>query len=379
MQCYDLYGRAEKSAATIGSTTLNATQSFDTSGRPDVSTYPSGYAIKNLYNAAGYLERIVNAANTSQIFWQGTTLSAYGRFSAENRGPAALTRTLDAMGKVRAVSAASSITLVSSSVKYDELQNVVERAWTDGSQGRTESFSYDALNRLSMSQVTGLSAKSYAYSASGSLTSKDGIGSYTYPAGSAARPHAVSAIAGTVGGVANPAYEYDANGNLITERQGGSSGPITRALTVASYNLPTLITQGANSDAFNYGPEHARVRQIATVGGVATTILYGAGYEDVSVSTGGWERKHYVSGPDGLVAIVTMYGNGATDIKRVFGDHLGSTSVMTDENGWNPERLSYDSWGKRRDVSGADNASASSSERRGYTGHEHLDSLVGRK
>jgi RHS repeat-associated protein len=55
-------------------------------------------------------------------------------------------------------------------------------------------------------------------------------------------------------------------------------------------------------------------------------------------------------------------------------DHLGSISVITDENGLVVERLSYDAWGKRRFANGADDPSGSitSQSTRGFTGEEEL-------
>ena len=55
-------------------------------------------------------------------------------------------------------------------------------------------------------------------------------------------------------------------------------------------------------------------------------------------------------------------------------DHLGSISVLTDENGLVVERLSFDAWGKRRNPNGTDDATGSitSQTTRGFTGEEEL-------
>ena len=59
-------------------------------------------------------------------------------------------------------------------------------------------------------------------------------------------------------------------------------------------------------------------------------------------------------------------------------DHLGSVSVITDENGVVVERLSYDAWGKRRFATGADDPTGSitSQSPRGFTGEEQLDTVA---
>jgi len=49
-----------------------------TTGRLSQTTYPTGYAIKNLYNSYGYLSEIIDAGNTVS-FWRANSLSASGK------------------------------------------------------------------------------------------------------------------------------------------------------------------------------------------------------------------------------------------------------------------------------------------------------------
>jgi hypothetical protein len=53
-------------------------------------------------------------------------------------------------------------------------------------------------------------------------------------------------------------------------------------------------------------------------------------------------------------------------------DHLGSISVITDQNGAVVQRLSYDAWGKSRWPWGADGQPPASPTTRGFTGQEDL-------
>jgi hypothetical protein len=53
----------------------------------------------------------------------------------------------------------------------------------------TENFSYDLLNRLTM--VTSGTTTGFVYDAVGNITYKSDVGTYSYPAPGAARPHAV--------------------------------------------------------------------------------------------------------------------------------------------------------------------------------------------
>ena len=146
---------------------------------------------------------------------------------------------------------------------YDTLGNVTTR--TDNFSGLNETFAYNTtLNRLIRATNSGSASSSttFAYDAIGNLTCKSDISAcsassnnYIYnPSGQGSvRPHAVASITGTINGVVNPAFNYDANGNLID-----GAG---RTITWTSYNMATGITRGVQSDTFLYNAEHERVKQ----------------------------------------------------------------------------------------------------------------------
>ncbi|HEY4971203.1 MAG TPA: RHS repeat-associated core domain-containing protein, partial [Steroidobacteraceae bacterium] len=97
---------------------------------------------------------------------------------------------------------------------------------------------------------------------------------------------------------------------------------------------------------------------------------------------GGTTTWHdYVAAGGGLVAERSCTGatpcsSGATWSFFV-SDHLGSIAVITNAAGTATEQLSYDAWGRRRNLNGTDNSACSitSATSRGYTGHEMLDSI----
>jgi hypothetical protein len=73
-----------------------------------------------------------------------------------------------------------------------------------------------------------------------------------------------------------------------------------------------------------------------------------------------------------------MRVSGATTATRYFHtDNLGSISVITNETGAAVERDGYDTWGKRRFASGADdtNNTLTSQTPRGFTGQEELSDV----
>src|SRR5262245_31206717 len=88
------------------------------------------------------------------------------------------------------------------------------------------------------------------------------------------------------------------------------------------------------------------------------------------------EHRYYVHSPERAVAIVTRGGSEA-GTRYLHADHLGSTDVLTREDGSIAERRSYDPFGQRRNpVWGAPPPmSFTSKTTQGFTGHESDDEV----
>jgi hypothetical protein len=105
-----------------------------------------------------------------------------------------------------------------------------------------------------------VNCKTVGYDAAGigNITLKSDAGSYSYPAPGSARPHAVASVTGSVDGITNPLYAYDANGNMTCMSTGaGCTGTIGRQVTVTAWsarfarswkNRRTLIGEGDDFD-----------------------------------------------------------------------------------------------------------------------------------
>jgi RHS repeat-associated protein len=94
------------------------------------------------------------------------------------------------------------------------------------------------------------------------------------------------------------------------------------------------------SAKFDYDGDGKRVK--STFNGTITTYFVGAHYE-VSGST---ITKYYYAGAQRIA----MRTNGT--LKYLLGDHLGSTSLVTDANGQNPIETRYKAWGEVRYANG---------------------------
>ncbi len=386
---YDAYARpiGAVMSATDGSAAYAYATSYNSDGRVDTVSYPSGFVAKNIYNAYGYLCRITDNGGShtctttadSHVIWTANTRNAEMQLTQATAGNGVVTtNTYDAnTGLLTNVRAGPSDSVAAFDYQWDAIGNLTYRS--DNYQGVYEKYCYDSLNRLTQyavggSGITSCTASGYqgvGYDALGNITNKTAVGLYSYPAAGSARPHAVSSISGTVNGVTNPTYTYDANGNMTS-----GAG---RTLTLTSFNMARTVVQGSTTVTLGYDFEHNRVGMGIT--GVGITVyandpISGA-REDVFNNS--WHD--YVAVDGKLVAERFCAGSsnvapctGTVSWDYVVTDHLGSVAAVTNGAGAVVERDAYDPWGKRRYLNGTDDTSCSltSLTTRGFTGHEHI-------
>jgi RHS repeat-associated protein len=225
----------------------------------------------------------------------------------------------------------------------------------------------------------------------GNISSKSDVGAYLYGASGtgSTRPHAVASITGTVNGIVNPTFAYDANGNLTT-----GAG---RTVNWYSFNMPNQIVSqtstGLQTTQFWYNTDHERIKELQADGSIVITLSprYDTGlhFEKKYLAangklTGAIEYEHYLYA-GGLMFgkfTTTSTTNGVTlagsNIEYYTKDHLGSIVAITDANGVVTQNLSYDVWGKRRYPNGAADPNGllnNPDMYHGFTGHEMLDSV----
>ncbi len=193
-------------------------------------------------------------------------------------------------------------------------------------------FSYDDLDRLTLANgpygASGINSTfSYSYDEIGDLLSNTQVGTYIYPTSgpSSVRPHAVS----TAG--AN-SYAYDPNGNLLS-----ATGPgLNRTLTYNADNMPATITNGGQTTQFIYNGDANRVKKIV---GSTTTRYISSLYECDNANC----TRFIFAGSQRVASIAS---NGA--IHYWHGDHLGSSSVITDITGAKVQAITYYPFGGTR-------------------------------
>jgi len=125
----------------------------------------------------------------------------------------------------------------------------------------------------------------------------------------------------------------------------GPSPTPTSTFTPTSAPTATQPPPGAfNNATFVYDGDGKRVKSVMTTNiGTTTTYFVGAHYE---VTGTGVITKYYYAGAQRIA----MRTNGT--LNYLLGDHLGSTSLVTDATGHNPIETRYKAWGEERYASG---------------------------
>ncbi|HEX4860812.1 MAG TPA: RHS repeat-associated core domain-containing protein, partial [Rhizomicrobium sp.] len=408
---YDSLSRPTQVNLSINGGTYTYNRSYNSDSRMATLTYPSGLVVKYVYTTLGYLYQVQDNA-TSAVLWTAKSRDAELHLTEAQTGSGGVDTIQNfdpATGLVQQIRASNDGiddgSVANLSYGFDKIGNLKSRS---DNYGGSEQFCYDKLNRLINYSLNSTTCKtgagqlrSVAYDDIGDITLKSdladtsgGTGAYTYANPTHPLPHAVQSINGTVNGVADPNYKYDADGNLTCEYTGPncSHGAITKETDAYwSFNMTHTISNGATSLTLTYDSEHARITQVLTAASTTTTTNYlndpisGAMAEKVA-TTGGNTWNDYLT-VDGKLAgervcnapTPTCPATSASWQYFIL-DHLGSVAVVTDgTTAAVTARESFDAWGKQRLQTGYDDLTCSSGltspTTRGFTGQEDIAAL----
>jgi RHS repeat-associated protein len=223
--------------------------------------------------------------------------------------------------------------------QFDNIGNITQI--NDTINTATQSFSYDSLNRLIQAQGS-YGSFNYAYDSIGNMIQKEGV---TLSYGTSGRlPHAVRQYG-------NTAISYDANGNMISKGLSPAGGlsltydienrlikvtqtmSPTEAVPRSTINYPAIFS-------FTYDGDGGRVKKTIKVKGLSpqrtaseqNTIYIGSLFEKDS---SGKTTRYIFSGSNRICAISQGLSPQGTipRINYYHSDHLGSSNVITDNQG----------------------------------------------
>ena len=369
---YDGLSRPLTRTIVAGSTYM-FDYAYNTLGQLDTLTYPTSTAsvrFKAKYGySGGYLSSVQEYTGNvnGPILWNLNLLDARMNAVSETYGNGLWLQngfdplTGDPLTRQSGTGGQSS-NVQNLSYLWDTAGNLSTRQ--DLLQSLTETFSYDALDRLTLASGPAAQSTAIGYDAIGNLTSKTGVGSYTYHA---TKKHAVVNAGGTT-------YGYDANGNLTS--RGGAT------VTWRSHNRPNKIGDpNGYSATFSYAPDRSRWKQVSTYAGGTDTTFYVGGLLEKLTTPTRTHWKHLIPTPSGQVQVIRR-SDGSKDTFYVTTDHLGSTDAVLNASGTVLMRGSFGVHGARRasNWQGAPSSTEwqaiADTTRRGYTGHEQIDNVM---
>lgn len=344
-------------------------------------------AIQSLLEDVQRLEGRVDLLNSEYrneektVYWEAEDINAAGQITRARYGNDTETQwTYDVFGRIDSVLVAATSdnannpgnTLVNNSFSYDALGNLIFRE--DHVVNLREDFSYDSMNRLRWSTVSGnasalaqqlgIQTTEYRYDQLGNMRFKSDLAGGVYEYGSVAAnagPHAVS----TIHGLGD--FQYDANGNQIV-----GNG---RTVEYASFNKPTRIVKDGITTDMLYGAERELVWKADNENGYRQTFYVGGLYEEDHQAGQGIVQRHSIAVAGEVIALVeqTVGQQGAKE-SYLHKNHQGSIVAISDEQGIVAERRYYDAFGKQRRTLGEIGAQlvdwqSSFVTNLGFTGH----------
>ena len=307
-------------------------------------TYPSGFVVNPAYDANGYLNTLKNGGNTVTLF---TNLAMNGlqQYTSYSLGNGKTSTNTYYFG-IPTRYLATGVQDLTLAWNYQS-GNLNSRY--DAVKGKTESFTYDNLNRLLTSSGTGLSTITTAYAPMGNIDSKTDAGAYTY---------GISKI-NAVTTVTNPSSNIPS---------------LTQNIAYTPYFQPATISEGTNLLTYTYGSDQQRLKGVLTQSGSTTNTRYYFGGYEKDITGASTKHIHYIGAGQGLVAIVVRE-NGTDTYNYVYTDHLGSILTVTNSSGTVVAEQNFDAWGRKRNPANWTYVSIPAVPvwlYRGFTGHEHL-------
>jgi RHS repeat-associated protein len=303
--------KGQKTYGTYGSDSFTVLKTYDSAGRVLSITYgePTLKVISYAYDVAGNLLYVRD--NDS-----GSNLAEFSGFTALGQQ-----QTTD-YPKAGNVSYKTTRTFDSITARLTSLmtQKMSNGSPTDTYQSLTYQYDPNGNPTNIIDQVTGpmFAGQDYEYDAIGNITSKSDVGTYSYTYGN--KPHAVRQAG-------NISLDYDENGNM---RQRVSPEK-TLDITYNYDNQPELIKKnGLNFIGLTYDSNGQRVRKYNYQSG-QTALYFGQLYE----LRDGIGIIHVFAGNQRIASI----RSGQT--QSYHGNHLGSASIIADQNGERKEFLDY--------------------------------------
>jgi YD repeat-containing protein len=347
--------------------TYISASAFDALGRISTLTYPhksdatASDIIKLKYSYESYsglLDKIdqIDSQNDSEVkpYLKNIDYDAFGRRIAVTYGnDVRTTYSYDAVKSMLSscnIVNSQSTTLKSIGYTFDNVGNLLTKNDTEA----ITTYQYDDLYRLTQTAYapksgSGLEGTGYtqqnSYDALGNILTKDvdsgnpqsGNRTYLYDPN---HPHAVSSFTGVYQGDNNAAYtfSYDANGNMTQENITNNGTLTTKAFSWNGEDQLTSLTCNGTNWNYSYDYSGERIQKVRDDGDTTTyvngMVQFRAGSTVYAV----------FDGVNRIAAIEETAGSDTTFY--IHTDHVGSTALVTKDDGTVYQQIVYKSFGE---------------------------------
>ncbi|MEO1626651.1 MAG: RHS repeat-associated core domain-containing protein, partial [Bacteroidota bacterium] len=343
---YDSFGRLAQKRERVDGQYYDTYYVNDQYGRVTEKVFPSGFRLNYEYDSNGFALRIENTqSGTTKVLFTNQGMTGRGQYFSYRLGNSRTTN-LFYYHSMPTHFVASGIQDLRMSWDYAS-GNLNSRE--DATKGLTETFTYDNLDRLTSSTVSGQPTKHTYYQSSGNISFKADVGSYFY---SSSKSNAVVQVT----------------------NDSGTIPTVTQDVEYTAFDQPRKIQEGNYELHFTYRADRQRLKtELVNSGSLETTRYYFGDYEK-QVKGGEVQHLHYVDAGQGVVAIVDRK-NGVDNYYYTYTDHLGSIIKVTDSAGTVVAEQNFDAWGRKRNASSWSYSSVAPVPDwlyRGYTFHEDL-------
>jgi RHS repeat-associated protein len=302
-------GRLTAEVRTIASVQYTTGYGYDSYGRLNRITYPSGRTVDYGFDALGRIQQIdTTAGSVTQAVVSAVTYQSFGGVTGFTYGNATTySRSYDLDGRVSAYTLGN----LSRTVTYDAASRIT--GFTHANPTYDQTFGYDNLARLT-SWTNNTTSRTFGYDTVHNRTSETiGANNYTY-----SYPGTSNRLTSATGPIAR-SYTYDAAGNPSTD------GPHTFSHDASGRLIHT--TWGSVSGDYQLNALGQRVYK-APSNGSATVFHFDYNGRLIAESNaaGQVQREYiYLNGTPVAVAL----GAAQTDLYFLHPDHLDTPRVVT--------------------------------------------------
>lgn len=378
---YDQYYRVKGKKEETPDFTYTTNTTFDILGKADEviltttiqnSNYTTSSKIKNIYDSNGILIQ-QNDILSNRIIWHLSATNAKGQTTQMEYGNGyTLTNQYNpndfSLYNIKHQNTNNGTVALDVDYSYDVNKGVLN--WRrNNSFGRKEDFTYDKLNRLLSEAINGNIINEYTYDKRGRITSNTELGKYSYNE----TDYKLQGI------------DFNTNGQSLNSQRGFAT------ITYNAFKSPLRIQLTGKDDLnFEYNLLQSRYSMISSVTGQTKFYSSDFAIEISKQNDGKTQIITYITGDPYSANYIKkeIINNGSlleNENYFLHRDNLGSVLAITKaSDGTAVEKRFFDAWGNLKGLIGANGQTITDIQQlrhislfldRGYTGHEHLQSV----